>query len=212
MREPGMRARVVLASVIALWAMKTATAGDALYYSCQSCHEQDGSGNEAIGAPAIAGMNADYVATQMRKFRDGIRGASIDDLPGRQMNLIASLITDDAEIRAVADYVASMKKPASQRTISVKIDTGADLFAPCAVCHGGNGGGNNELGAPAIAELNDWYVRSQLTRFRDGGRGAHPDDRTGAQMKAAVAGLSDETILVLSAYTATLGQELETTK
>jgi len=206
-RSSRVHIRTALVSGFFLLATISAFADDALYYSCRSCHEADGSGNEAVGAPAIAGMNAKYIATQMRKFRDGIRGASIDDLPGRQMNLIASLISDDAEIDAIADFVAAMGASLRPRTINIDIQSGADLFAPCAACHGDRGAGNEALAAPAIAELDDWYIRSQLQQFRDGSRGSHPDDHTGAQMKAAVAGLSDENILVLSAYTAALHQE-----
>lgn len=195
-------------ALIASFVWVSAFANENLYYACQSCHEIDGSGNEAIGAPAIAGMDADYLATQMRKFRDGIRGASIDDLPGRQMNLIASLITDDKEIDAIAQYVAKMEKQIAPVTLVSDSDAGPDLFVTCAACHGESGGGKKALDAPAIAGLSDWYVQSQLMRFRDGSRGAHPDDTSGAQMRLAVANISDEDILILSVYTATLDQQI----
>lgn len=192
---------------LAILSFSHASADDTLFYACESCHEKDGSGNEAVGAPAIAGMDADYVTVQMQKFRDGVRGASMDDLPGRQMNLIASLITDDAEIGAIADYVAAMAPTKPIPTIDADKDSAASIFAQCAACHGRNGEGNKALAAPAITGLNDWYVRSQLTRFRDGVRGAHAEDFSGAQMKAAVASLSDDDILVLAAFVAALGHD-----
>ena len=207
MRDFGGLARATLATWVVAIATATAAADETLYYSCQSCHESDGSGNEAIGAPAIAGMNADYVAIQMRKFRDGVRGASIDDLAGRQMSLIASIFADDAEISAVADLVESMKKATPQPTMEAVTGRGAELFEQCAACHGETGAGNPELQAPAIAQLNDWYIRSQLMRFRDGTRGVHPDDQSGAQMKAAVTAISDESIYELSVYVAALNNE-----
>ena len=204
MTEYGRKAAVVLVGLIFLSIFATSLADEALYYACQSCHEKDGSGNEAIGAPAIAGMNAEYVATQMKKFRDGLRGASIDDLPGRQMNLIASLITDDAEILALAEFVASMPKAEQQATMQAMTGNGAELFKQCAICHGDNGAGKPDLSAPAIAGMDDWYVRSQLMRFRNGSRGGHSGDQSGAQMQAAVSTLSDESIHELSVHTAAL--------
>ncbi len=208
MRKVPVHFGLILAALFTCFVSATAIASNELFYSCQSCHEPDGSGNEAIGAPAIAGMDAQYLATQMRKFRDGIRGASIDDLPGRQMNLIASLITDDNEIDAIAQYVANMDRPPVKNTSMSGSDAGANLFVACAACHGEAGEGKTELNAPAINGFGDWYVRSQLLRFRDGSRGGHPDDHSGAQMRLASAGLSDEDIRVLSAYAATLDQQI----
>lgn len=61
----------------------------------------------------------------------------------------------------------------------------------CAACHGPNGQGNREIGAPSIAALPRWYVEEQLRRFRSGWRGADPADTNGQKMRAAIAPLSD---------------------
>ena len=42
--------------------------------------------------------------------------------------------------------------------------------------------GNDVLGAPALAGLKDWYLRSSDQSYLDGVRGSHPDDFYGAQM------------------------------
>jgi mono/diheme cytochrome c family protein len=39
------------------------------------------------------------------------------------------------------------------------------------------------LRAPAIAGLPDWYVVSELTKFKANIRGAHPDDNEGHRMR-----------------------------
>ncbi len=199
--------RFALVAVVLALAMVTADAGETLFYPCQSCHEIDGSGNEAIGAPAIAGMDADYVAEQMRKFRDGVRGASIEDLAGRQMNLIASIFTDDEDINAVADFVASMERTAPQPTMEAKTGRGDKIYLQCVACHGELGEGNPDLSAPAIAGLDDWYIQDQLLKFRDGIRGAHEVDQSGAQMRAAVSALTDDSVHELSVYVSTLRNE-----
>ena len=40
------------------------------------------------------------------------------------------------------------------------------LYDGCVQCHGENGEGNIEVGAPAIAGLTRWYVKRQLRNFR----------------------------------------------
>ncbi|MEX2580930.1 MAG: c-type cytochrome [Verrucomicrobiales bacterium] len=64
----------------------------------------------------------------------------------------------------------------------------------CAACHGVNGEGKDELFSPSIAGLPEWYLVEQLEKFRDGSRGAHPEDVPGAQMRAIGLALSDEQI------------------
>ena len=41
---------------------------------CASCHGVKGEGNEAFGAPALAGLPSAYVARQLRQYRAGARG------------------------------------------------------------------------------------------------------------------------------------------
>lgn len=65
-------------------------------------------------------------------------------------------------------------------------ERGRVLFATCAPCHGDDGGGNEEYGAPAIAGMDDWYLKTQLEHFRAGIRGAHPDDVAGLRMRPMV--------------------------
>lgn len=60
---------------------------------------------------------------------------------------------------------------------------GQELFDTCVPCHGTHGGGDPTLNAPSIAGMPEWYVRDQLTKFKGGIRGAHPDDAEGAKMR-----------------------------
>jgi cytochrome c oxidase subunit 2 len=63
---------------------------------------------------------------------------------------------------------------------------GKSLYTSCAACHGQQAEGNPALGAPALAGLQDWYLKSQLEAFNQGRRGYKPYDTYGAQMRAAV--------------------------
>lgn len=74
--------------------------------------------------------------------------------------------------------------------------TGAELYAACAACHGEKAQGNASLGAPPIAALPEWYVLAQLTKFRSGARGAHPDDLEGLRMRPMARQLLSEAELV----------------
>ncbi len=69
---------------------------------------------------------------------------------------------------------------------------GEALFDTCAPCHGVNGGGNQELGAPAIAGLPQWYIEAQLEKFENGWRGAHPMDTVGIRMRSMALALDLE--------------------
>ena len=60
---------------------------------------------------------------------------------------------------------------------------GKQLFVVCSACHGADGGGNAQIGAPSIAGLHEWYMVRQLNKFREGKRGAHFDDPGGERMR-----------------------------
>ena len=82
---------------------------------------------------------------------------------------------------------------------------GAVLFQNCVACHGENAEGNAEYGAPAIAGMGEWYLESQLHKFRSGLRGAHPDDAEGLRMRPMSRTLaSDDEVRAVAAYVAGL--------
>ena len=72
--------------------------------ACQGCHGPTGAGNPAAGYPQLAGQFTDYTMKQLRAFRDGSR--SNDD---RSVMRNALTRMTDAELEAVAQYIASLK-------------------------------------------------------------------------------------------------------
>ncbi len=68
--------------------------------ACAGCHSPNGAGIPAQ-YPRIGGQHADYAEAQLLAFRSGLRANSA------QMTGIASKM-NDAEIKAVADYVAGL--------------------------------------------------------------------------------------------------------
>ena len=69
--------------------------------ACAGCHSPSGAGIPAQ-YPRLSGQHADYTATQLTYFRDGLRLNSL------QMNQVAAKL-NDREIRALADYVAGLR-------------------------------------------------------------------------------------------------------
>ena len=84
-------------------------------------------------------------------------------------------------------------------------DKGAQLFQLCAQCHGPEGGGDPVALAPAIAGMDEWYVKAQLTKFHSGARGTHPDDLAGMRMRPMSLTLrGEEQIAAVAAHVASL--------
>ncbi len=74
--------------------------------SCGACHGAQAEGIAALNAPALQLQSTDYLQLQLRHFRDGVRGVSKTDKPGRQMALMSRQLTD-ADVAAVAAYIGA---------------------------------------------------------------------------------------------------------
>ena len=161
--------------------------GKGLFSACSACHGSGGEGNVKIGAPNIAGMPAWYTARQLANFSSGKRGTDKADAFGVQMRAAAMSVNSDEQRDAVAKYIESLpSRAAKMNTNSNPADlvNGRNQFnAICSSCHGGSGRGNPTLGAPGLIGLEITYAERQLRAFREGRRGAHPEDKWGAQMK-----------------------------
>ena len=69
--------------------------------ACAGCHSPTGAGIPAQ-YPRLSGQHAQYSATQLTAFRDGVRKNST------QMSQISAKL-NDREIKAVADYMAGLR-------------------------------------------------------------------------------------------------------
>jgi cytochrome c oxidase subunit 2 len=75
----------------------------------------------------------------------------------------------------------------------------------CTVCHGVDGEGNAQLGAPRIGGMKEWYVARQLRHFRQGVRGGTDEDPYGIQMHAITLAVDSMEVLdELAAYWSSL--------
>lgn len=83
--------------------------GRSLYATCAACHAADGSGVQALGAPALTGLNDWYLVRQLENFSAGIRGSHPDDSYGAQMRAAAQVLAGDEAIRDVITYINSLQ-------------------------------------------------------------------------------------------------------
>ena len=150
---------------------------------CAACHGAAGEGNRVLGAPALTQLSDEYLARQLRHFVNGVRGAHPDDDAGKRMALSVANLSE-RDIPGLAALITTELPPAQPATtITGDADRGEDYYVNiCSACHSGNGQGNDALGAPALAGVNDWYLKSSYQSYLDGLRGSHPDDFYGAQM------------------------------
>lgn len=83
---------------------KTATGAKVIAIpACIACHGPDGRGNGPAKFPALAGQHANYLAAQLKAYRDGSRAGDAN----RVMRDIAQYLTDD-EIATVASYIQGL--------------------------------------------------------------------------------------------------------
>jgi len=88
------------------------------------------------------------------------------------------------------------KKDISQTQVVAQLPLGNPgegkaLFVTCQACHGESAQGNLKMHAPALANMEDWYLYRQLMNFHKGIRGYITTDTLGFQMAAMAKTLKD---------------------
>ncbi|MBT9466638.1 c-type cytochrome [Hydrogenophaga sp.] len=159
-----------------------ATIGKNLYAVCVACHGANGEGNVALNSPKLAGQSAWYLERQLHLFKSGARGTHEKDTFGKMMAPMAATLADGSAVADVVAYIASLPDTRPASTIKGNADKGRARWATCAACHGAEGQGIAATNAPRLQGMNDWYMATQLKNFREGVRGAHPQDIYGGQM------------------------------
>ncbi len=156
--------------------------GQATYGLCGTCHGAQAEGIQQLNAPKLAGLDSWYMSRQLRNYKAGVRGAHEADSYGAQMAPMAATLVDDLAIDNVLAYIGTLPDESAPATIAGDAEHGKDLFITCESCHGKQGQGIWALNAPRLSGMNDWYIIRQLDNYRQGIRGAHPQDLYGKQM------------------------------
>lgn len=123
---------------------------------CRTCHGLDGVARIPV-APNIGGEPADYLAEQLRAFREGERVHEMMSVVARGLG--DQQIADVAAWYAAHEATAALPEGASE-------DAAPQL---CVGCHGADGIAIVE-GVPNLAGEPTIYLEAQLKAFRSGAR------------------------------------------
>lgn len=209
MFKKGMR--LVLAGTVLVWGtaqaagvpeegQKIVMQGDGSGAPCLACHGMDGAGNDAGGFPRLAGLDAEYLAKQIRDYNAGTRISpimqpNVDNLTEQQILDVAAYYASQP-----APEVEAPKADEEMMALGEKLATRGDWskhVPSCDSCHGpGNAGVGQSF--PGIAGQHPSYIRQQLKAWQDGSRHNDP-----VQLMTAVAErLTDKEIEAVAAYLA----------
>lgn len=84
--------------------------GEKNYQVCITCHGKEGKGNEALKAPPLNSQSDWYLVSQLKNFKQGVRGAiPAKDPFGAQMPPMANLLKDDQAIKDVVFYIKAFQ-------------------------------------------------------------------------------------------------------
>ncbi len=166
---------------------------------CQNCHGPQGDSVSSM-FPRLNGQQADYVAAQLKHFRDHSR---TDPHAQAYMWVVASQL-EDSTIAALAKYYAG-QKPTQPQSGGELAAQGEKIFMhgipaqqipACHTCHGEHGEGSGAL-FPRIAGQHGDYLRMQLIVFRSALRAngvmhANTTNMTDGQIEALVSYLAND--------------------
>lgn len=156
--------------------------------TCASCHGENGAGGGGGVYPRLAGLNPDYLAEQLRKFKSHEREnipmipyATERELPEGDVLTITRYLSELKVTTKLPDNLPAdgfarleaMKKVLHIPQEAGDTTAGRTLYeADCAACHGPDGQGR--LRKPPLAGQHIKYLRTQIDNFV-GGKRPHPD-------------------------------------
>ena len=167
--------------------------------NCAPCHGAGGGGTK--GYP---NLNDDdwlwggKLADIERTIRHGVRAGDDKGHQGNMPPFGRDKILKPGEISAVADFVRTLSGLST--TAGANLAAGSKVFADnCAVCHGAEGKGIREMGAPNLTDK-IWFYGSDKESIVQGVR-----EGRGGVMPAWGDRLSDSTIKALTVYVHSFG-------
>lgn len=86
--------------------------GNNLYQGkCGACHGVAADGNPTLKAPRLAGLDAAYIKRQFAHFRNGVRGTDPQDMPGRQMAMMAKTVPAERDLDDIIAFIHRQGRP-----------------------------------------------------------------------------------------------------
>ena len=162
-----------------VWAAGNAESGAAKAVVCQACHGQNGNSVNPEW-PSLAGLGADYIAEQLKNFKDGKRTNPI-----MMPNAMALSADDMADLGAYfgSQVNTGLEADPSYWKAGEKLYRGGDSsrgIPACMACHGPTGAAMSRR-IPRAARPHSVYVIEQLTTMHrashHGSQRHHADHR-----------------------------------
>lgn len=195
---------------VAFAAAGNADAGKSKAAMCAACHGANGIG-ASDAYPNLAGQHADYIAKQLKAFKDGSRvdpvmapmaaalseqdmadlGAYFSGLDRKGATAASGGTTDSATPAAAQAPVAHVANASAGKSLYELGDASRNIGA-CIGCHGKEG--NSEvLIYPNLSNQHAQYIEKQLHAFKD-------NSRTNYAMNQFAGAMTDEDIADMGAY------------
>ena len=134
-----------------------------------------------VGLGLVAVVH-EYSLVNTARIREQIKEARAAEAAARERAAAARLAmwkkrSEEARIAAAA---AAREQMLAALPGDPKM--GRMKFMTCVGCHGLKAEGSRAFKAPRLSGQAPWYLKTQLTKFKEGVRGAHPTDVGGQQM------------------------------
>ena len=162
---------------------------------CRACHGASGNSTNPEW-PSLAGLGADYIAEQLKNFKDGKRTNAV------MAPNASSLSADDmADLGAYFDSLPNtgLEADPSYWQAGEKLYRGGDparAIPACMACHGPTARGNEPAKFPALRGQQSVYVTKQLNDYASGARTTGPN----GIMETIAKRLSPDDIRNLASY------------
>jgi len=191
--------------------------GEEINETCAGCHGEYGQGSIDGEYPRLAGLTAEYIARQLRLFKQRKRinipmlpYTNERELPEEDLVSIAAFLAsielptrlppiNEAEFDALERLQAS-KKVVNIATYPGDVEAGRKFYKKeCASCHGSDGYGDASKDIPQLAGQYSQYLLKQVENIRSDERFHDDPDDAGIFQE-----YSDADIAAMLAYLATL--------
>ena len=141
---------------------------------CQACHGANGNSTNPEW-PSLAGLGADYIADQLKNFKEGKRTN-----PVMMPNAMSLSTGDMADLGAYFDSLTNtgLEADPSYWQAGEKLYRGGESargIPACMACHGPTGHGNEPAKFPALRGQQSVYVMKQLNDYASGARPTGPN-------------------------------------
>jgi cytochrome c553 len=176
-------------------AVGSVEAGASKAVVCQACHGANGNSANPEW-PSLAGIGADYIAEQLKNFKEGKRTNPV------MMPNVANLSADDmADLGAYFDSLTNtgLEADPSYWQAGEKLYRGGDAargIPACMACHGPTGRGNEPAKFRALRGQQSVYLAKQLNDYASGARATGPN----GIMQTIAKRLSPDDIRNLASY------------